>query len=331
MTAPRKKTKRPAKTAGRPRRLKPPPLTLEQVLAWADSHYQRTGRWPAAKGGGPIPEAPAEKWANIVQVMQFGNRGFDGSLTLAQALVKYRGKSHHMQLPPLTKKMIIEWAEFHHLYTRKWPGYYSGRVLGQPHEQWSRIDGALMNGHRGLPGGSSIAKLLGKRRREPKRPRVAPLTVERILEWADAHKRRTGRWPGQKSGQVHGQPGERWVNIDAALRKGGRELPRGSSLADLFARHRGVRNPAALPKYRVKRILAWIDDHRRRTRRWPTKNSGQVSAAPLERWLAIDAALRVGLRGLHGGSSLGQFMDKHYPGRKRNPKRATTDKRRRKR
>ena len=331
MAASKKKTERAAKTAVRPRRPKPPPLTLEQVLAWADSHYQRTGRWPAAKGGGPIPEAPNEKWANIVQVMSGGQRGFDGSLPLAQALVKYRGKSHHMHLPPLTRKMIIEWAEFHHLYTGKWPGYYSGRVLGQPDEQWSRIDGALMGGHRGLPGGSSIAKLLGKKRREPKRPRVASLTVERILKWADAHKRRTGRWPVQKSGAVHGRSGERWVNIDAALRRGVRGLPGGSSLADLFARHRGVRNPAALPKYRVKRILAWIDDHCRRTGRWPTKNSGQVSAAPLERWLAIDAALRVGLRGLPGGSSLGQFMDKHYPGRKRNPKRATTVKRQRKR
>lgn len=59
-------------------------------------------------------------------------------------------------------------------------------------------------------------------------------------------------------------------------------------------------------------------------------NSSPVSAAPLERRSAIDAPLRSGHRGMPGGSSLGQFMNKHYPGRKRNPKRATTDMRRRK-
>lgn len=329
MAALKMKRKPPGNVVGRPRRAISPALTLEQVLAWADSHYRRTGRWPAAKAGGAIPEAPGETWSKVVQAMSTGFRGFDGSLSLAQALVKHRGKSHHMHLPPLTKKMIIEWAEFHHLYTGKWPGYYSGRVLGQPDERWSRIDGALMGGHRGLPGGSSIAKLLGKKRREPKRPRVAPLPIERILEWADAHKRRTGRLPGQKSGYVQGRPRERWGNIDAALRRGVRGLPRGSSLADLLARQRGYRNQSALPKFRVRRILAWIDHHRRKTDRWPMKNSGPVPAAPHERWSAVDVALRVGCRGMPGGSSLGQFIDKHYPGRNKNPRHATTDKLRR--
>lgn len=306
-------------------------MTLEQVLKWADAHYKRTGQWPAAKSGGAIPEAPGETWANIVNVMSIGCRGFDGSLSLAQALLKHRGKSHHMHLPRLTKKNIIEWAEFQHHYTGKWPGHYSGRVLGQPDEVWSRIDSALMNGNRGLRGDSSLAKLLGRKRREPKRSRVAPLTVETILKWADAHRRRTGRWPGQKSGPVHGKPGEYWVNIDAALRKGNRELPADTSLPDLLARYREARNQAALPKFRVKQIREWIDDHRRRTDRWPMRYSGSILAAPQESWSAVDVALRVGCRGMPGGGSLGQFMDKHYPGRGKNPRYATTAKLRRKR
>ena len=59
------------------------------------------------------------------------------------------------------------------------------------------------------------------------------------------------------------------------------------------------------------------------------KYSAPVSAVPLERWLAVDVALRVGCRGMPGGSSLGQFIDKHYPGRNKNPRHATTDKLRR--
>src|SRR5205823_5932922 len=48
---------RPWKSTG-PRR---PPLSVEEILAWADAYRERTGRWPDREAG-QIPEAPCETW-----------------------------------------------------------------------------------------------------------------------------------------------------------------------------------------------------------------------------------------------------------------------------
>jgi hypothetical protein len=51
-------------------------------------------------------------------------------------------------------------------------------------------------------------------------------------------------------------------------------------------------------------ILAWADTYRARAGFWPTEDSGPVEGSGPETWRKIDAALRQGLRGLPGGSSL---------------------------
>src|SRR5262249_8348276 len=38
-----------------------PPLTAEQILAWADAHHRRTATWPQAHAGA-IAEDPGETW-----------------------------------------------------------------------------------------------------------------------------------------------------------------------------------------------------------------------------------------------------------------------------
>jgi hypothetical protein len=58
----------------------------------------------------------------------------------------------------------------------------------------------------------------------------------------------------------------------------------------------------------VERILAWCDEYRARTGRWPSRNSGPVQGAPGENWNAIDQALADGRRGLSGGSSLARLL-----------------------
>jgi hypothetical protein len=60
--------------------------------------------------------------------------------------------------------------------------------------------------------------------------RKAPLTVAETLAWADSHRARTGRWPSCTDTQVHGAPGETWVNVNQALLKGLRGLPGGDAL-----------------------------------------------------------------------------------------------------
>ena len=129
------------------------------------------------------------------------------------------------------------------------------------------------------------------------------LTVKQILAWADVHHKRTGAWPRRSSGPVREAPGETWIVIDFALRKGIRGF-RKSSLARLLAQHCRARNHMALPRLTYRKILAWADAHKQRTGKWPTTESGPVADAPGECWRGIHQALASGSRGLPGGSSL---------------------------
>jgi hypothetical protein len=116
-----------------------------------------------------------------------------------------------------------------------------------------------------------------------RKPMTTKLTVAQTLTWADAHHARTGAWPRRDSGPVAGAPGETWVNIDQAMKKGLRGLPGGDTLARLLTRARGVRNPSCLTPLTEKKIVAWAREHRRRTDAWPTTLSGPVAAQPGER------------------------------------------------
>jgi hypothetical protein len=168
------------------------------------------------------------------------------------------------------------------------------------------VDASLFQGLRGLPGGMTLAQLLAGRRDAPAIQTSRPLTVDRILAWADAHRAATGHWPVEDSGPVSGAPGESWGAISLALTKGHRGLPPGSSLARLLAERRGARNPKGLPRLTLKQIRAWARAYRSATGRWPSRASGPIAEAPPpgETWAAIDYALRRGHRGLPGGLSL---------------------------
>ena len=109
-----------------------------------------------------------------------------------------------------------------------------------PGEAWGKIDNALRQGHRGLSGSSSLAQLLEKRRGVVSFAQIR-WTIPEILAWADAHHKRTGKWPLTTSGPVVGASRGTWCAIDRALRRGSRGLPGGSSLAALLIEHRGYK------------------------------------------------------------------------------------------
>ncbi len=136
---------------------------------------------------------------------------------------------------PLTVEQILAWADDYVARWKKWPGR---RQPGPaPQETWAGIDQALRNGSRGLPGGSTLRRLLA----EHGRHRVAPLNLDMILRWVAAHEQRTGGWP--TSGPIAEAPGHTWQQIDSALRAGYRGLPGGSSLFKLRRkRHRTNRS-----------------------------------------------------------------------------------------
>src|SRR5262245_16983146 len=203
---------------------------------------------------------------------------------------------------------VLAWADAWKARTGRWPLRTSGPVPESPGDTWMAVSLALAKGHRGLPGGSSLARLLAQRRSYRNVHGLPPLTARVILGWADAHREATGRWPTLRNGPVGAAPGESWACLDQALRHGGRSLPGGDSIARLLARRRGVRNCRALPHLTRGLTRAWAERHRRRTGRWPTADSGRVVGAPGETWGAVDSALRQGRRGLPGRSSLAKLL-----------------------
>jgi hypothetical protein len=256
----------PATPQRRPQRLRArrPALSVEQVLAWADDHRARTGRWPG-RDSGRVLANPNETWKAVGLALRRGGRGLAGGTTLARLLARARGVRSKRDLPALTEAQVVAWAQAHHARTGAWPTEGSGPVEGAPGEAWQNVEAALRCVRRGLPGGDSLARLLARRLGLRNRASAPPLSAEVILAWADAHRARTGRWPGTRSGPVAGAPGEDWYRLDDALRKAHRGLAGGTSLARLLAERRGARNPVRPPPLTVGRVLAWADAHRRRS------------------------------------------------------------------
>jgi hypothetical protein len=283
-----------------------PELTVEQVLAWADAHREATGEWPI-EDSGPVSAAPDENWSAISGALACGVRGLCGGSSLARLLAEHRGARNPKDLPRLTIEQILTWADAHHSATGRWPSSSSGPVAEGSQETWAVVNSALCHGLRGLPGDSSLARLLAKHR-----PVRAPrLSVSKIRMWAIAHREGTGRWPDAHAGPVRGVTGEIWSAVDAALKFGRRGLPGGSCLTALFGRSIDPTAQGMRPELTVEQVLSWADSHRATTGRWPTMTSGPVAGAPGEKWVNLNAALRLGRRGLPSGMNLARLIAKH--------------------
>ena len=63
-----------------------------------------------------------------------------------------------------------------------------------------------------------------------------------------------------------------------------------------------------LPDLSEGQILAWADSYYARLDRWPGTHAGPIPEAPGETWLSVEAALTLGLRGLHGHTTLALLL-----------------------
>jgi superfamily II DNA or RNA helicase len=288
----------------------PRPLTEEQILGWADAHYERKGQWPNVNSG-PIEESSREVWANIDATLARGGRGLPGKSTLAKLLAKARGVRNRLDLHELCEEAILVWADDHFQRTGHWPTENTGTIKDVEGETWKGVAMALIKGTRGLQGGSSLAKLLAEKRGVRNLSDLPPLTVELILNWADAHFNRTGEWPNPSTGSIPDAPGETWGRIHSALQRGGRQLPMSSSLPQLLDEHRGVRNRKDLPDLTIAQVLAWADAFHERTGEWPNLRSGAIIDQPGETWAAINHVLLRGSRGLPTSYSLADLLAQH--------------------
>ncbi len=137
-------------------------LTEKQILAWADAHRAARGKWPVRLSG-PIP-GTRESWSGVDSALNVGRRGLPGGSSLARLLAKRRGVRNLCSLPPLNERQILAWAKSYHKATGRWPKPSCGPVAQSPGNTWTAVCVALAHGLRGLPGGSSLTKLLRNHR-----------------------------------------------------------------------------------------------------------------------------------------------------------------------
>ncbi len=272
-----------------------------------DTHHARTGQWPNALDG-TIVGARGETWMHVDGALAHGRRGLPGGMSLEQLLVKHRGFRPAKHEANLTTQQILGWADAYHMRNGEWPSAQSGAIPQTLGESWYRIQIALKQGRRGLPGGSSLARLLQQERDVRNKSNLQRLTVRQILKWADAHHNQTGKWPTRDSGVVLDGDGTTWMAIQDALYLGGRGLRGGNSLARLLGEQRDVRNIQRLPDLRIASILEWADVHHERTGVWPIRESGEIVDTGGENWGSIDHALKVGSRGLEGKTTLAKLL-----------------------
>jgi len=162
-------------------------LSVEQVLEWADDHHRRHGEWPR-RDSGPIPDAVGVTWKSINEALQRGHRGLPGGSSLPALLAEHRGHRNRKALPTVTVDQVPAWADSHHRRTGQWPKRTSGTVIDAPGEEWIRLDHALRAGNRGLPAGSSPARLPARHRRVRHPLQQQRLTDDLILSWAKLHR-----------------------------------------------------------------------------------------------------------------------------------------------
>jgi hypothetical protein len=209
----------------------------------------------------------------------------------------------------LSISKILDWADAYRRRTGRWPTIEAGPIPATDGEKWRKVDNALRLGLRGLPGGSSLARLLTAKRSVRNLKGLPPLTIRQILAWADSYHAHRGKWPTGRSGSIPGSRGQTWTGVDVALHAGRRGLPGGSSLANLLAEKRGFRHPKNPPPLSVEQILRWARAHQRRTGRRPTARSGVIPESRGETWQMVDGALRNARRGIKRQAPLFRLLN----------------------
>lgn len=288
-----------------------PPLTIEMILAWADDFRRSYGFWPNPVSG-RVAGQGAETWQRVSRAIMKGLRGLPGGSTLSRELQRHRqvffGKDR------LAEDQIFCWAQSHFRRTGKWPQVADGPIPESSGANWDNINRALIHGFRGLPGGTCLKKLLVDRQV------IGPeslalrsvLTPDQIWEWAQTFHEGHGNWPVVTSGPIDGTKDDTWSKVGSSLSTGNRGLPGGSSLARFLA-SRGVlgRRRSNLAPITAQQILAWADAYFEEHGDWPYNDSGTIRGSDGLTWQKIDASLKVGRRGLPGGSTLSAFLSEH--------------------
>jgi hypothetical protein len=212
----------------------------------------------------------------------------------------------------LTIEDVVQMIINHKKITDEYPTNNSGHVIGEPEREcWNNIAQALYLGTRGLrydpnyKTRMSLGTLMESRFSDYKRENNRPLTIDNIMEWADQHYQKTGKYPNQRSGRGFLPNREHWGLINNSLLGGGRKLvdctkysKRVNSLSKLLWEYRkvqyqGLGNRIDIIEAIEKSILSFVD----KNGECPAANSGLCELIVEEKcvqshWNTVDNILR---------------------------------------
>jgi hypothetical protein len=114
-------------------------------------------------GAGAALEAPADNPPPGATAAK-ERRRLPSRTTINRLWSQLRGIYRNPNFVPLSVPLILAWADRFHARYGRWPSAASGLIDDYPRDTWAAINAALDGGHRGLPGGSSLARLLAQER-----------------------------------------------------------------------------------------------------------------------------------------------------------------------
>lgn len=304
----------------------PPALPTQLIIDWITLFINKYERKPNMSDGNiefAEGEYAGETWSGVNAALWRGGRGQPGKSSLASLIQENFGIKNIQDLPALSATLILDWIKQYIDVHGKKPNRTSGIIEPVSEEYkgitWTIINTALEVGTRGLPGGSSLAKLIDNKMGIANPMNLPSLNEELIINWVtqfiNTHKEKPLRSSGVIEFASADHKGITWLAVDSALKRGRRGISGKSSLASLIAKTFSFKNHMNLSPLTEEMIVGWVTQYIDIRGEKPTQNSGILDfvseAYKGITWLAINTALDKGGRELLGGSSLAKLIEKH--------------------
>ena len=216
---------------------------------------------------------------------------------------KLSAASSAVPLMPLDE--ILNYADLWFKEYKKWPKKGSGPVGEDTELTWNDVNNQCKRKEHN----SSLANLLLEKRQVRHHLAKKNLSIQLIISWAKHHYQETNSWPTYESGVVLAEPSENWGAIRSNLVAGGRGLPSGLSIEKVLTNELGIVGVRSGKNLTEELVIRLAKAHFELTEVYPHEKSTWILDGS-DSWAAISAALREGLRGLPGGTSLAQLLDK---------------------
>lgn len=279
-----------------------PNLTIDQVLAYIDTFYERYGKWPMVTSE-PV-DGMTFGWKSLDSYLRAGLRGLPSGLSVANVLEKYRGVQNIYNQRPLTVKWIVKEMRRHNELTGHYPTQASGKIH-LTGETWAGVEIALARCIRGIEEKSSIAKLREQYLGVTNKKNQPPLSLDWVEEQIRRFYRDTAQFPSQESGAIP-DSAETWSRVHGALYSGSRGIKRKVSLSTLVREVLGVK-----VSFTSQDIETWVRAYQLEHNKFPSQKTGDIPGTPFN-WRQVDYALYYGFPGRRGDQSLSQFISERF-------------------